>query len=301
MKNVRTETQRDYAERILRVLVHIQNHLDDELNLDDLATLACFSPFHFHRIFRGMVGEPVREHIRRLRLERAALQLLKSRQPSVVDVALEAGYETHEAFTRAFRARFGQSPSDYRHTHRCVAPAGVFYSPDGTVTSFDPLQAGGKDMEAKTTTLEKMHVAFVRHVGPYAEVGAAWQQLCAWAGPKGLLGPQTKMLGMCHDDPEVTAPEKIRYDACVVVGDDVRPDGNIGVQTIEGGRYATTTHRGSYSKLAETYGLLVGQWMPAHDLEPVAGQPSLEFYLNDPQQTPEDDLRTDVYMRLKEV
>ena len=102
MKGRQTDTQRDYAERILKVLVHIQNHLDDPLDLDRLAALAFFSPFHFHRVFRGMVGEPVREHVRRLRLERAAHQL-KIGDQSVTQIAFDAGYDTHEAFTRAFK------------------------------------------------------------------------------------------------------------------------------------------------------------------------------------------------------
>jgi AraC family transcriptional regulator len=297
---MRTGTQRDYAERILVVLVHIQNHLDHDLNLDDLAELACFSPFHFHRIFRGMVGEPVREHIRRLRLERAALQL-KGGELSITEVALAAGYNTHEAFTRAFHARFGQSPSDYRHTHQSAAPTGVHYSPDGIVTGFNPLSAKGENMEAKITDIEPMRVAFVRHIGPYAEVGKAWEQLCQWAGPRGLLGPQMKMLAMSHDDPEVTPPEKLRYDACIVVGSDVKPDGNVGVHQIPGGRYATTTHCGAYTRLSETYSALLGQWMPANDLEPALGQPALEFYLNDPQQTPEDELRTAICVPLRQA
>lgn len=105
---MKTKTQQEYEERILRVLIHIQTHLDHALDLAELASLAHFSPYHFHRIFRGMVGEPVKEHIRRLRLERAAFHLKATNQP-VTQVAFDAGYETHEAFTRAFRAMFDES------------------------------------------------------------------------------------------------------------------------------------------------------------------------------------------------
>src|ERR1017187_9684083 len=110
---MRHGTQESYQERILRVLVYIQTHLDDPLTLDDLAGVACFSPYHFHRIFRGLVGEPVAEHLRRLRLERAAGRL-KFTDRQVIDIALDAGYDSHEAFTRAFRANFGRPPSIYR-------------------------------------------------------------------------------------------------------------------------------------------------------------------------------------------
>src|SRR5580704_17212537 len=107
---MRTETEQSYKQRILRVLIHIQNHLDEAMSLEDLAGIAHFSPFHFHRIFRGMVGESVKEHIRRLRLERAAHRLKFTDLP-VTRIAFEAGYETHEAFTRAFGSMFGLAPS----------------------------------------------------------------------------------------------------------------------------------------------------------------------------------------------
>src|SRR5215510_10301188 len=129
---MRADTENAYRERMLKVLVHIQGHLDETLALDDLARLAHFSPFHFHRVFRGMVGEPLMEHVRRLRLERAAHRLKFTQEP-VVRIAFEAGYETHEAFTRAFRAHFGEPPSRFREVHQALkypeSPSGVHYSP----------------------------------------------------------------------------------------------------------------------------------------------------------------------------
>ncbi|MFH1417502.1 MAG: AraC family transcriptional regulator, partial [Planctomycetota bacterium] len=117
---MKSQTEHDYRQRILRVLVHIQGRLDEAMSLEDLARIAHFSPYHFHRIFRGMVGESVKEHVRRLRLERAAFHLKATDQP-VTRIAFDAGYEAHEAFTRAFRAMFGESPSGFRELHRPVA------------------------------------------------------------------------------------------------------------------------------------------------------------------------------------
>src|SRR5580692_2939940 len=103
----------DYQGRILRVLTHIQEHLDESLDLEELARVACFSSFHFHRIFAAMTGETIADHVRRLRLERAALELRAGGKP-VIQVALDAGYEAHEAFTRAFKAAYGVSPTEFR-------------------------------------------------------------------------------------------------------------------------------------------------------------------------------------------
>lgn len=143
-------TLEQYKERMLRVLVHIQQHLDEELSLEGLAGVAAFSPYHFHRIFRGMLGEPVKEHIRRLRLERAAMRLKHSDMP-VTMIAFEAGYETHEAFTRAFKAMGGLSPSEFRSrngTHsRVAAPSRVHYQEDGALNDFSPVHPGGDEVD----------------------------------------------------------------------------------------------------------------------------------------------------------
>src|SRR5215207_5728954 len=107
------ETVSLYRERILRVLQHLQEHLDRDLSIDELARLASFSEFHFHRIFREIVGEPVAEHVRRLRLERAALELYYTERP-IKQIAADVGYGSHEALTRAFVTQFAATPADYR-------------------------------------------------------------------------------------------------------------------------------------------------------------------------------------------
>ncbi len=298
---MKTTTRKIYQERILRVLIHIQRHLDEPLELNELAALAYFSPFHFHRIFRGLVGESVMEHVRRLRLERAMNQLRASAR-SILDIALEAGYETHESFTRAFRSQFGLAPSSAREGVRLAAAegprSGVHYQPRGEIPKFKPLTEGGAEMEMKIVKRQPTRVAFVRHIGPYAACGEAWGKLCAWAGPRGLLGPQTTMIGISYDDPEITPPEKIRYDACVTVGEEVEPEGEIGVQTLKGGDYAMTVHCGPYEKLAETYGRISGEWAPRSG-RVLSSDPCLEIYLNDPHRTPADQLKTEVYVPLE--
>lgn len=294
-------TLADYKERILRVLVHIQTHLDEALSLEDLASLAHFSPYHFHRVFHGMVGESLMEHVRRLRLERAALQLKSGDQP-VTRIAFQAGYETHEAFTRAFRSMFAESPVRFRGMHRTSAddhaPSGVHFVANGHLQDFIAQKTGGKTMQVEIKTISPIRVAFVRHLGPYMQCATAWQKLCAWAGPRGLLGPNVICLGISHDDPDVTPADKIRYDACITVGPEVQPEGEVGVQEIAGGDYAVTTHRGPYEKLNETYARLCGQWLPTSRRE-LRSAPSFEIYKNDPATTPPPDLLTEVYVPLQ--
>ncbi len=153
-------------------------------------------------------------------------------------------------------------------------------------------------MDVKIETKEPMRVAFMRHVGPYNQVGETWGKLCTWAGPRGLFGPQTQMLGLCHDDPAVTPTDKLRYDACLTVGEGVDGEGDVGVQEIAGGDYAVAVHRGPYEKLGEVYTGLCGQWLPASGRE-LRSAPAFEIYVNSPQDTAPEDLVTEIYMPLE--
>lgn len=298
MRNI---TLQDYKRRLLRVLVYIQQHLDDPLQLDELARVACFSPFHFHRIFSGMLGESLKEHVRRLRLERAASRLKLGRVP-ITRLALEAGYESHEAFTRAFHAVFGISPKQFRLSHgpqvNAKAPTGLHYTGGRTLAGFKTLQPQCKNMKVEIKQLDPLRVAFMRHLGPYSTVSATWDKFLTFLGKEGFLGGDALFIGICHDDPAVTPTRKIRYDACVSVNDTFVGIGDIGVQTIPGGDYAVATHFGAYQKLGGTYSKLLGQWLPRSGRE-LRSSPCFDVYLNDPQSTQPAELLTDIYAPLE--
>ncbi len=291
----------DYAARILRVLEHVQTHLDEAMTPSTLAEVACFSPFHFQRIFRAMVGESVMGHIRRLRLERAAWKLKFTDEP-VSRIAFETGYEAHEAFTRAFGARFDGSPSSFRRKHRRVeypaAPSEVHFDAEGAVRGFRPLPLTVAGMRVEVCTRPAQTVAFVRHHGRYDEVGGAWDELMGWVASEGYFGPGMEMLGLCYDDPEITSADQIRYDACVTLDADFETRGAVGRRMIAGGEFAAVRHTGPYSALGETYEQLIGHWLPASGREP-AEPPCIEQYWNNPEDTPPEELETDIYLRLR--
>jgi AraC family transcriptional regulator len=281
---MKPDTVNSYHERISRALTHIQQNLDGSLTLEELAGVACFSPFHFHRVFRGMVGEAVGEHVRRLRLERAARQLQRT-ESAILEIALEAGYETHESFTRAFAETFGMPPSEFRRTREASLEARL---PAGA-----PSRASG----FRVRRLEAMRVAFIRHVGPYDEVGKAWSKLYPWAARQGLLGAGTRVVGICHDDPDITPPDKLRYDAALIVNRPVARAGEIGAIEIPAGEYASALHTGPHQCLSDSYAELAGKWLPGTGRE-LRSAAALEFYLDSPQTTPAEELRTEICLPL---
>jgi AraC family transcriptional regulator len=158
-------------------------------------------------------------------------------------------------------------------------------------------------MDVRFETLAPMRVAFVRYVGPYPpeDHGGfhhAWEKLRAWAEPRGLLGPRTNLLSICHDNPHVTPSDRLRTDACIIPDRPFQPEGEIGTQEIPGGEYAVVTHRGPYETLSETFARLYGDWLPQSGREPTEA-PGFQVYRNSPENTAPQDLVTDLYVPLQ--
>jgi AraC family transcriptional regulator len=285
----RDSTIRDYRARLNRAIFHIEAHLGEPQTLEGLAKVACFSPYHFHRIFAAFTGEPLAAFVRRLRLERSAGRLL-NRDVLVTEIALEAGYETPSAFTRAFGAHFGCSPTEYRRGQDPAPTSGAWLL--------------ASDMEERTMTPElrttdPIPVLFVRRTGPYYQAaGEAFGVLCQFAGPRGLLGPPARMIGISHDDPQVTDEARFRYDACVTINREVHAEGDVGQKTIAGGRYAVFPHAGPYETFQQTYDQIFRTWLPASG-ERLREEPSFEVYLNSPDQVNPEDLRTEIWLPLQ--
>ncbi len=274
-------------ERIGRAREVLEARLDEDVPLEELAAAACYSMFHFHRLFRGVTGETVREQSRRLRLERAAHRLVQS-DDDILPIALAAGYESHEAFTRAFKARFGETPSAHRALGKAVR---------SQVMETKEVRA----MDVMIRKREPVRIAYARHVGPYDEVGAAWQTLMKWGWTKMMFG-KAETFGLCFDDPEVTPRDRIRYDACMVVNAKAKPKGEVQVRELEGGTFAMALHSGGYKRIGDTYARLFARVASG----PIEGRtwglgdpPTMEVYLNDPRKTKAEDLRTEVMVRVE--
>jgi AraC family transcriptional regulator len=282
---VKTRTRETYDERLTRVLVHIERNLAADITVESAARLAHFSPFHFHRIFHAMTGETLADYIRRLRLEAAAMRLGTTSTPAG-EIAREVGFQSDESFSRAFRQRFGVPPGRYRKGHHGHRPA-----PSRRDSAPPP--------EVRLERLEPLRVAFVRHVGPYTRVGLAWFRLMWWASRSGLTRGHVRCLGITHDDPGVTEPARLRYDACLVVMAGVQPVGHIGIQEIAGGEYAVTTHCGRFEDIGRAYDALFGHWLPASGREPRA-LPCLNETINWAPWRKPGALITHVYLPLEE-
>lgn len=297
-----TAGQSYYRKAVRRAVESIVSSLDTALDLHELAKVAAVSPFHFHRIFRGMLGEtPLGMH-RRLRLERAAWTLQQTSKP-VTRIAFEAGYETHESFTRAFRARFAKTPREFRDgalRHRLASRAGVHFSDPATIEIDLPKLEEPASMHVRVEDHPEQRVFTIRHTGPYNQIHTAFARLGEMAGQHGLFAVARGMVALYHDDPELVAPADLRSDAGLLVGDDAKCPEGLQQAHIGAGRFACAIHEGPYTTLGDTWARLMGHWLP-NSTHRLGNGLSYELYLNNPVDTPEPALKTELRVPLAEL
>lgn len=280
-------TLSEHQERLRRAQRFLEAHLDEPLDPRAVAKAAHYSLHHFHRLFRAHFGESVMQHLRRLRIERAARQL-RGTERSILEIGLTAGYGSPEAFLRAFREHFGVLPSELR-AQPALRVQGWVAQPPGRPLA--PIEVRGFDA---------LPVAFRRHVGGYATIGPFWQSVRSWAEEQGWLDGRARLYGLCHDDPDVTAEAQLRFDAAVDAGPAVSSLPELERTLVPAGTYAVGLHVGPYDRLHETYLDVIGRWLPTSGYDLVA-EPVVEHYLDDPSVTPPERLRTEVRVRIAEA
>jgi AraC family transcriptional regulator len=277
---MKENTKDDYLKRVRHVQNYIANHLADKLSPSDLSKLVNLSPHHFHRVFRGVTGESILEYVRRLKLERAARRLRVTGQ-KITEVAFDAGYDSHEGFTRAFRQHFGVSPFEFRGQPPLSVPSPIS-SPE----------------KVEIRDIASIAIAQVRHVGSYAESGKVFPTLINWAASQNLDLSQARVFGLCADDPDITPAERLRFDACIEYQGSGSESLGITTGCIPAGKYAIATHVGTYDTILDTYLALIGGWVPTTDYE-LCDEAVVEFYMDDPGVTPPEQLRTELWLRLR--
>lgn len=297
--------RREYVARINRVTDYIRAHLNGDLCLDTLARVANFSPYHFHRIFRGMIGETLNTFIRRIRAETAAMKLINNPKMTITSIAMHCGFSSSAAFAREFKIFFGMSASQFRdggpQSLRKIREADSKIDQSVSKNGKDTILASSytedviqtlrrrtrmTEMNVEVKELPELHVAYIRHIGPYPGIAKAIEKLMKWAGPHGLINfPETTLLGVYHDNPEITEESKLRSSACITVPESTPVDGEVGKMTIPGGLFAVAHVEINEDQYGEAWDKLMGEWFPESGYQP-DDRMCYEVYLNDPEQHP---------------
>lgn len=281
-----------YTERFARVTDYIYEHLDNELDLNKLADIACLSPYHWHRTYLALQGETAAATVKRLRLHRAAGYLAQSTMP-VDTIAEKSGYTSVQAFTRAFSAVYGMPPARYRK--------------EGSHAAFN-VEGDHANLAAHPVSIREvapMRLWTVAHSGSYMGIGQAFDALYCWLGSHNLITPQMRSIGVYLDDPTAVAEDDLRSAAGVVVdasqngGSHPPADSPLTAMDIVGGTYAVLRHIGPYADMRSAYLWMFGVWLTQSGWEAADG-PIYEDYLNSPRDTSPTELITDIYVPLRE-
>ncbi|MDJ1504321.1 AraC family transcriptional regulator [Xanthocytophaga agilis] len=299
------QSRQEYIARINKVIDYIKSHLDEELSVDHLAEVSCFSKFHFHRIFRSVVGETVNQFVKRSRIERAAFYLRNNPGKSVSEVATDSGFINLASFARTFRETTGASATEWKqklifeNSKNCKTDR-----TDGKVIHFYPtyLASSSINQEAnmihtpnkiqvEIRELPAMHVAYVRSLSISPQDGPAFEQLFdklfKWAGPRGFIYfPQTKALTVYRSNPELSTDGKMQADVCITVPEGTAGEGEIGIAQISGGQYAVIHLEGDIRESGEAWTYVYKEWLSDNGYQP----DNRNFYinhLNNPKEHPQ--------------
>lgn len=279
-----------YAERFARVLDYIESHLGEELSVERLSREASFSKFHFHRQFSVYVGVSVSRYVQILRLKRASRQLVFEPDARIIDIAYEAGFETPESFSRAFKREYGQTPSQFRSV-----PA---WKPWRETYQF-PSSERRRTMEVQIVEFAETRVAAMEHRGPPELLNDSVRKFIEWRRESGLSPKgSSRTFGVAHDNPDTTEPQAFRFDICgEATAVPANPQGVVS-KIIPGGRCAMARHLGSHDRIGQCAYYLYREWLPGSG-EELRDFPLFFHYLNLIPETPEHELVTDLYLPLK--
>jgi len=280
-----------YAARFAAVLAYIDANLEGDLSVKTLSQVAHFSTYHFHRQFSAFVGVPVARYVQLMRLRRAARRLAGQAEYSVLEAALDAGFDSPEAFSRAFRRDFGTSPSAFRQQPEWQVWNAVFAIPHFSRNI---------SMQVKIVEFAEVRVATLEHLGPPGLVQDTVRRFIDWrlhSGQSPVASSRT--FGIPFNNPDTTPPEEFRFAVCGEIEEAVRPnDFGVGELQIAGGRYAVVRHHGSPDHIGETIYPVYRDWLPASG-EELRDQPLFFHYLSVFPQTPLEQWETDIYVPLQ--
>ncbi len=278
---MKSTTKDEYIQSVYKIVFFIEQNCNEDLTLDELSIVAGFSKFHFHRVFKSIIGESLSGYVRRVRLQTSSKKFKSNKK--ITDIAMDSGYETNASFTKAFKKHFGLTPKEFSKKIK--------------------ERKGNEMLKPKFIQIDDIEILSVRGTGTYSEVAPktaetlmkfAYSQKIKYK--KNLMGKEARCFGIAHDDPKITQEDQIRYDICITWDDkSVKPEGEIVSNIIKGGKYAQFLHIGPYENLTKSYEMITN-WIIEDEIS-LRNQPFFEEYLNrDPRRTKPENLKTLIHV-----
>lgn len=263
-----------YKERIHQAVDYISEHISEEIPLEKLAAVACFSPFHFHRIFSAVLGETPRDYIERSRMERAAKLICLNQNIAIADIASSCGFSSASSFSRAFKKHYGVAPSLYLQKHKEVHHK---FTEQQLVAKAQSRLRDFSLVEVKR--LPDFYVAYTQVIENYATgIPKAWNRLFQFLQPRDLIAGDVTLLGIPYNNPGITPREKCRYRACITVPREViLSRGDVKTTHLKEALYAIYHFKGTREDVWEAYAFFYGEWLIQSGYMPDE-KPLIELY-----------------------
>lgn len=252
----------NYNARMQRVLDHIDQHLGEDLSLEAMSGVAAFSKFHFHRQFLATFGLSLHSYVQLARLKRASHRLAAKDAESITEIAMEAGYDAPDAFARAFRRRFGQSPSSFRRSPDWVPWLQAFGPLDKARSKL--MQITYQHDEVTIREVSPTPVAILEHRGDRTTLGAAIDRFIAWRRAAGLSPATSPTFNIFRSERTPANPADYSMDLCVGTDQPIEAnDKDMKAGTIPGGRCAVLRVIHDTHNLEPAALYLYREWLPA--------------------------------------
>lgn len=288
-----SQVPQGYHQRFQRVLDYIDSHLDQPLDLNRLSDVACCSKFHFQRQFAYYYGISLYQLVQWLRLRRASFQLLYRTDQSILDIALDAGFASAEAFSRAFKRCFEQSPSDFR-----VSPNGTTWRQLQTLSRTRPMNTGQHHADVRIIDFPATAIAVLTHRGPESELHLSIRRFIEWRKASGVTPSVSRTFNIVYEDPALIPPEDYRMDlAASITAPPADNDYGVVAGELPAGRCAVLRHHGSTDNLSDTVRYLYGEWLPQSG-EEMRDYPIYFERLSLFPDIPEAEQQTDIFLPL---
>jgi AraC family transcriptional regulator len=256
-----------YRTRFQKVLAYIDTHLSEDLSVATLSEVAAFSKHHFLRQFSELFGIGVYKYIQLTRLKRASHQLAFRSRQAVTAIALDSGYDSLEAFSRAFKKSIGQTPTEFRKQPQW-APWHAIYQPLSELRT-QPMQTSYQAQQVSVVDVEETPVAVLEHRGDPRLIGDSIRDFITWRKQQHLPPSKNATFNILYDDPDEVAPADYRFDLCVATAQPIE-DNPFGIvrKTLPAGRCAVLRHTGSDDTLHQSVSYLYSEWLPQSGEEP---------------------------------
>lgn len=309
---IKNNSLNEYKARVLLAINYINGNLSKKLTLEEISRAACFSPFHFHRVFTSITGETPVDFLNRVRLEKAANFIVTNSSLSITEISISCGFSSLTVFSRAFKKHFGVSASEKRK-NTCYTKESRKSKTDSKNREAEGLDGNyfkGADliennfwrsnMKVEVKKLPARHLAYFPQLDGYDQkkIELAWEKLCSWGTSQNLINPDTTFIGISFDNPCVTPADKCRYYACLNVDEGVIPPKGFGIIDLPAGQHAVSRYVGNGNNMAQAWNELYGLWLPTSGFEP-EDSPCYDIYYETPEQNKEGNFVMDLCVPVK--